>query len=172
MSTYKLNNKVKLKNYQCIQICKHFNVLRGLISEWERVTYKTILPFQQSFSLPPHKPSEHTSANLHFKHTIAPFVTVTTSMQPQPTLVITQSWIKHEPGPHNTQTSPLTIKPSSNASNKEKDEVTSDTRETRRYRWLTIIVRNNTIFSLLCFDLFLPLFFYLFLFSLVFLSTT
>ena len=33
-------------------------------------------------------------------------------------------------------------------------EVRRDTRETRRYRWLTIILRNNTIFSLLCFDLF------------------
>ena len=140
---------------KCIQICKHFNVIRGLISERERVTYKTILPFQHSFSLPPHKPSEHTSANLHFKHTIAPSVTVATSMQPQPTLVITQSWIKHEPGLHNTKTSPLTIKPSSNKQQREGEiEVRRDTRETRCYRWLTIILRSNTIFSLLCFDLF------------------
>ena len=99
---------------KCIQICKHFNVIRGLISERERVTYKTILCFQHSFSLPPHKPSEHTSANLQFKHTIAPSVTRPTQHPDKP--INNKAFIKCK------------------QQREGEIEVRRDTRETRRYR--------------------------------------
>lgn len=110
---------------KCIQICKHFNVIRGLISERESnlqnyftfstfilaSTPQTIWTHLSESPLQAHHRPLCNRRNLHAT----------------PTNISHHSiWIKHEPGPHNTKTSPLTIKPSSNASNKEKEKLKSE----------------------------------------------
>lgn len=140
---------------KCIQICKHFNVIRGLISERESnlqnyFTFSTFIlastpqTIWTHLSESPLQAHHRPLCNRHNLHATPTNISHHSIMN--------QTWTRPTQHPDKPINNKTFIK--CKQQREGEIEVRKDTRETRRYRWLTIILRSNTIFSLLCFDLF------------------